>query len=131
MGSVDDLDMVSMDKSSDDTRCLLWPSFMAAPLLNIGNRNEELRFSGNDCITNNSDGLGCIIDAYVHHSIVDSNGEFLIADVQGVLSASTGALTLFDPQAHTSESLTENQLAYWPLGWRAREDENLLEIPCL
>ena len=97
MGSIDDSDMVSMDKSSDDTRCLLWPDFMAAPLLNIGNGNEELRFSGNDCIANNSDGLGRIIDAYVHHSIVDSDGEFLIADVQGILfilNAISSPLTL-------------------------------------
>ena len=75
-----------------DTRCLLWPDFLVAPLLEIHPTDEsggksqyqEIRFSGNDTIAkNDKTPLGLVVDSYIHHTLVDSFGEFLVADVQG------------------------------------------------
>ena len=63
-----------------------------APLLEIHPTDEssgksqyqEIHFSGNDTIAkNDKTPLGLVVDSYIHHTLVDSFGEFLVADVQG------------------------------------------------
>lgn len=68
---------------SIDNRSLIFNTFLAAPLLATDETTEERKFSGNDEIASNTDPLGRAVDAYVHHTLVDSFGELLLADVQG------------------------------------------------
>ena len=113
------------DSGTTDNRSLLFDYFLAAPPLDINNETTERKFSGNEDVGNNTDPLGCVIDAYVHHALIDSLGDMLFADVQGMYSLYTGrlhysdivaygligvvledgSLCLFDPQAHTCVSL--------------------------
>ena len=69
-------------KGEDDERSLVFMDFLAAPLLEI-NELQERKFSGNEDIAHNKDPLGRMIDAYVHHTLVDSFGDILLVDVQG------------------------------------------------
>lgn len=108
------------DSGTVDNRSLLFDYFLATPLLDINNTTEERKFSGNEDAGHNTDPLGRVIDAYVHHALVDSLGDMLFADVQGLFILSRhifivliflsitpgvifedGSLCLFDPQAHT------------------------------
>ena len=70
-------------KGEDDEHSLVFMDFLAAPLLEI-NELQERKFSGNENIAHNKDPLGRMIDAYVHHILIDSFGDILLVDVQGV-----------------------------------------------
>ncbi|KAH9991685.1 hypothetical protein BJV77DRAFT_513913 [Russula vinacea] len=89
------------DTGATDDRSLIFSDFLAMPLLDLGGDTEERKFSGNEEIAHNIDPLGRVIDAFVHHALVDSFGDILFVDVQGVVFED-GGLCLFDPQAHTS-----------------------------
>jgi len=95
------------DTGTVDNRSLLFDYFLATPLLDINNKTTERKFSGNEDIGHNTDPLGRIIDAYIHHVLVDSFGDMFLADVQGVVFED-GSLCLFDPQAHTYVSYDFN-----------------------
>ncbi|TFK31033.1 hypothetical protein BDQ12DRAFT_672161, partial [Crucibulum laeve] len=82
------------------SRSLLWKDFLVAPLLIIGGEYKEIKFSGTEDFSPNTNVIGQTIDAYVHHTLIDSGGTLLLADVQGVLSPQK-ELTLFDPQGHS------------------------------
>jgi myosin-heavy-chain kinase len=72
------------DEGEVDERSLVFMDFLAAPLLEINNETgEERKFSGNEDIAHNKDPLGRMIDAYVHHTLIDSFGDILLVDVQG------------------------------------------------
>ncbi|KIK73680.1 hypothetical protein PAXRUDRAFT_177766, partial [Paxillus rubicundulus Ve08.2h10] len=86
-----------------DDRTFLWPVFLATPLLPSGSMYEEVKFSGNLDVGNNHDVLGRAVDAFAHHVVCDSDRTILLSDLQGII-APDGALTLFDPQAHTEDS---------------------------
>lgn len=107
------------DTGATDDRSLIFSDFLAMPLLDLGGDTEERKFSGNEEIAHNIDPLGQVIDAFVHHALVDSFGDILFVDVQGrsfmcfllntlsLLACAgvvfeDGGLCLFDPQAHTS-----------------------------
>ena len=110
-----------MAASTTANASLIFRDFLAMPLLDLGGENiKERKFSGNEEIALNIDPLGRVIDAYVHHALVDSLGDILLVDVQGrslqgflpnslsllasvgiVFEDSHGGLCLFDPQAHT------------------------------
>jgi hypothetical protein len=66
-----------------DNRSLIFSDFLAMPLLDLNSNTKERKFSGNEEIAHNIDPLGRVIDAYVHHALVDSLGDILFADVQG------------------------------------------------
>jgi hypothetical protein len=66
-----------------DDRSLLFCDFLAMPLLELGDGSDERKFSGNEDVAHNVDALGRVIDAYVHHTLDDSLGDFLLVDVQG------------------------------------------------
>lgn len=74
-----------------DNRTLIFPHFLATPLLPSGSQYREIKFSGNEDIGNNTDKVGEAIDAYAHHIVADSYGDVLFADLQGKIPSSFGA----------------------------------------
>ncbi|KAJ3886977.1 kinase-like domain-containing protein, partial [Lentinula edodes] len=89
--------------SSDvsDERSLLYNTFLVVPLLPTGGFCKERRFSGNSEIgQNDEDYAGMMIDAFAHHVVEDANGEYMLADIQGIVQFDK-SIILFDPQAHT------------------------------
>ncbi|KAF8501224.1 kinase-like domain-containing protein [Hysterangium stoloniferum] len=75
-----------------------WNAFLAAPLLPKPTR--EAKCSGNEQAGSNTDRLGMCVDAFAHHTVIDSVGEFLFADLQGFIYGNN-TVVLFDPQAHS------------------------------
>ncbi|KAF8498424.1 kinase-like domain-containing protein, partial [Gautieria morchelliformis] len=67
---------------------LIWNVFLAVPLLEPG--ATECKFSGNGDTGANSDYLGIWIDAFAHHTVVDSMGEYVFVDIQGKFDGSSG-----------------------------------------
>ncbi|KIM57257.1 hypothetical protein SCLCIDRAFT_130887, partial [Scleroderma citrinum Foug A] len=88
----------SMDNDDDCT--LLFKTFLAAPFLSCDGLYVERKFCGNTDIPQNEDRLGLAIDAYIHHTLLNSGKTVLLSDLQGVISPDA-SVTLFDPQAHT------------------------------
>lgn len=83
IGSVLELE-AAPNEGEVDERSLIFKDFLAAPLLEINNsETEERKFSGNENVAHNKDPLGRMIDAYVHHTLIDSFGDILLVDVQG------------------------------------------------
>ncbi|KAF8488458.1 kinase-like domain-containing protein, partial [Gautieria morchelliformis] len=82
---------------------LLFSMFLATPLLPfpVGPGGMEQKFSGNSEVGENTDHVGIWVDAYTHHTLVDSEGEYLFVDIQEGFKYSDKCLILFDPQAHT------------------------------
>jgi hypothetical protein len=70
-------------KGEVDERSLVYMDFLAAPLLEINDETEERKFSGNEDFAHNKDPLGRMVDAYIHHTLIDSFGDILLVDVQG------------------------------------------------
>lgn len=75
--------------SDQDDKSLNYSTFLAAPFLDIKDSGEERKFSGNEEIAKNTDPIGRVIDAFVHHALVDSYGDILFVDVQGVFRVTT------------------------------------------
>lgn len=75
--------------SDQDDKSLNYSTFLAAPFLDIKDLGEERKFSGNEEIAKNTDPIGRVIDAFVHHALVDSYGDILFVDVQGVFRVTT------------------------------------------
>jgi len=73
-------------ESQEDTRSLRYGVFMAAPLLESGPGYVETKFSGNDDISENTDVIGRVMDAFTHHVLADSRGTILPVDLQGDVS---------------------------------------------
>ncbi|KAF8503873.1 hypothetical protein JB92DRAFT_2739215, partial [Gautieria morchelliformis] len=59
---------------------LIWNVFLAVPLLEPG--ASERKFSSNRDTSGNSDYLGIWINAFAHHTVVDSMGEYVFVDIQ-------------------------------------------------
>lgn len=60
--------------------------FLAAPLLetrDIEPGYKEVKYSGTDCAGQNTDTLGVAVDAFAHHTLVDSQGTLVFVDLQG------------------------------------------------
>ncbi|KZP07457.1 hypothetical protein FIBSPDRAFT_762900 [Athelia psychrophila] len=83
-----------------DNCTLLFPHFLATPLLSSGSQYREVKFSGNEDVGNNMDPVGEAVDAYAHHIVADSFGNILFTDLQGIIGPDT-SVVLFDPQAHS------------------------------
>lgn len=69
----------------DDTASLLFETFLAAPLLDTSTLYRERKFSGSTTAGHSIDVVGSAIDAYAHHTLVDSSGAILLTDLQGIL----------------------------------------------
>ncbi|KAG1781368.1 kinase-like domain-containing protein, partial [Suillus placidus] len=96
---------------TNDNRNLIYDVFLATPLLSTGSLYREVKFSGNEQPGNNEDMIGCVVDAYSHHVLVDSCFKTLISDIQGII-ALDHTVRLFDPQAHTYSQDSD----YWDKG---------------
>jgi myosin-heavy-chain kinase len=84
-----------------DDRSLIYRTFLAAPLLPFGKPGyKEDKWSGTNQTGDNQTATGCVLAAFAHHSVVDSNKTCLLVDLQGLVSPD-GSITLIDPQAHT------------------------------
>ncbi|GLB37946.1 hypothetical protein LshimejAT787_0409970 [Lyophyllum shimeji] len=70
----------------DETSSLVFETFLAAPLLDTANLYTERKFSGSTTAGQSIDVVGSAIDAYAHHVLVDSEGTFLLTDLQGTSS---------------------------------------------
>ncbi|KAF8498934.1 kinase-like domain-containing protein [Gautieria morchelliformis] len=88
---------------------LIWNIFLAVPLLEPG--ATERRFSGNGDTSENSDYLGIWINAFAHHTVVYSMGEYVFVDIQGFVY-SENRVVLFDPQAH----IFDGSSGFWDKG---------------
>ncbi|EED78306.1 predicted protein [Postia placenta Mad-698-R] len=83
-----------------DTRSLLYNMFLAAPLLetrDIEPGYKEVKYSGTDCASQNTDILGVAVDAFAHHTLVDSQGTLVFVDLQGLIKPS-GKFVIYNPQ---------------------------------
>ena len=70
----------------EDLRSLSFPTFLVAPLVATTGLYTERKFSGSDAAGNNLDEVGRVVDAYAHHVLVDSQGSYLLTDLQGLTS---------------------------------------------
>ena len=96
-----DLDPPPLDDDEVDDRSLIYTTFLAAPLLPFGKPQYiEDKWSGTNQTGDNESTISCILAAFAHHSMVDSNNTCLLVDLQGLVSPE-GDITLIDPQAHT------------------------------
>ncbi|KAF8903184.1 hypothetical protein CPB84DRAFT_1846000 [Gymnopilus junonius] len=102
--------------AADQLQNMLFNTFLAAPLLDIRAKgNEEVRFVGNTDIENNKYALPAVINAFIHSALVDSAGQYLFADLQGLVYPGNfpdQTVILFDPQAHTPSFSS----GHWDLG---------------
>jgi myosin-heavy-chain kinase len=68
----------------DDDQSLIYSTFLATLLLPTGPSYKEMKFSGNTEVGDNSRAIGHAVDTYAHHTVVDSLGTVLFADLQGM-----------------------------------------------
>jgi hypothetical protein len=72
------------DTTLDDERSLVHNTFLVVPLLQTKGLYVERKFSGNDQTGhNNVDFAGKLVDAFAHHVLEHTNGEYMLADIQG------------------------------------------------
>lgn len=76
-----------------DQRTLVYRTFLAAPYIPHGEGYSEDKWSGTDQAGNNNDHLGHVMDAFAHHSLVDSNNTAVIVDLQGMLRYLTNTMS--------------------------------------
>ncbi|KAF9073366.1 kinase-like domain-containing protein [Rhodocollybia butyracea] len=88
------------DTILDDERSLVHDTFLVVPLLQTKGLYKERKFSGNSETGCNGDFAGRVVDAFAHHIVEHTNGECMLADIQGIVGPDK-KITLFDPQAHT------------------------------
>ncbi|KAF8901020.1 hypothetical protein CPB84DRAFT_1847003 [Gymnopilus junonius] len=102
--------------AADQLQNMLFNTFLAAPLLDIRAKgNEEVCFVGNTDIENNKYALPAVINAFIHSALVDSAGQYLFTDLQGLVYPGNfpdQTVILFDPQAHTPSFSS----GHWDLG---------------
>ena len=68
---------------TNDNRTLLYQTFLAAPYIPCGDSYTEEKWSGTHEAGNNDTPLGQVMDAFAHHSLIDSNYTAVIVDLQG------------------------------------------------
>ncbi|KAF9047220.1 kinase-like domain-containing protein, partial [Rhodocollybia butyracea] len=81
-------------------RSLLFDTFLVVPLLQTKGLYAERKFSGNMDTGDNNDYIGKVVDAFAHHVVEETHGQFMLADLQGIVGPDR-SITLFDPQAHS------------------------------
>ncbi|KAF5372449.1 hypothetical protein D9757_007775 [Collybiopsis confluens] len=91
---------VEDNSSQEDTRSLLYDTFLVVPLLPSGAFYQERKFSGNaEPGQNEQDFIGCVVDTFAHHVVDESNGDYMLADIQGHI-----ANVLLKPQSHPNST---------------------------
>ncbi|KAF9474802.1 hypothetical protein BDN70DRAFT_771691, partial [Pholiota conissans] len=80
-----------------------WSFFLAAPLVSLTDgQYTEKKWCGNEEVCNLANGVGAVVMAFLHATLIHSRGEILFSDVQGRIFANK-QVVLFDPQAHTKD----------------------------
>jgi len=115
--------------TDDDTRSLVFSTFLAMAVLPSGPSYKEVKFSGNTEIGCNSGAVGEAVDTFAHHVVITSEGTVLFADLQGDMTSCYilhiylpwhnflgvvgpgSSVVLFDPQAHTLVILATSTMA--------------------
>ncbi|KAG6862683.1 hypothetical protein C0993_001999, partial [Termitomyces sp. T159_Od127] len=95
----------------DEDSSLIFKSFLAAPLLDTSVLYTERKFSGSFTAGQSLDVVGAALDAFAHHTLVDTDGDMLLTDLQGVVGLDQ-SVVLFDPQAHSRTKDT----GFWDQG---------------
>ena len=77
--------MVTTDVGAptNDNQTLLYQTFLAAPYIPCGDGYTEEKWSRTHEAGNNDTPLGQVMDAFAHHSLIDSNYTAVIVDLQG------------------------------------------------
>lgn len=68
-----------------DTRTIVYQTFLAAPYIASTEGFNETKWSGTNRAGDNKDSIGIIIDAFAHHSLIESQFTAVLADLQGGL----------------------------------------------
>lgn len=76
------------NEGEEDNWSLIFPDFLATPLLSTAGLYTERKFSGCNEAGHSVDDIGRAIDAFAHHVLVDSHGSFLLTDLQGMSTIS-------------------------------------------
>jgi hypothetical protein len=66
-----------------DTRTIVYRTFLAAPYIALTDGFEEHKWSGTNQPGGSKDPVGAVIDAFAHHSLVDSDFSAVLVDLQG------------------------------------------------
>jgi hypothetical protein len=66
-----------------DARTLVYPKFLGAPYIALTDGFIEQKWSGTNQAGDNKDPIGIVIDAFAHHSLIDSNHTAVLVDLQG------------------------------------------------
>ena len=66
-----------------DTRTIVYRTFLAAPYIASADGFIEQKWSGTNQAGDNKDPIGMVIDAFTHHSLIDSNYTAVLVDLQG------------------------------------------------
>jgi hypothetical protein len=102
VGHVIDLHPIPVE--DEDLRSLIFTGFLAAPYMTTNGIYKERKFCGNDGVpaSEDTDDVALLVSAFAHHVVVDSHGEYLLTDLQGVVSPGPNyTVRLFDPQGHS------------------------------
>lgn len=76
---------------------LFFSHFLATPLLPINNKlNKEVKFCGNKEVCNHRDGIGAVVNAFLHATLIHSHGMILFSDIQGMKFISSDFILLSD-----------------------------------
>ncbi|KAF8575691.1 hypothetical protein K439DRAFT_1267075, partial [Ramaria rubella] len=101
---------------SPDTQSLFYNTILKALLIDLQGSKYH-KFSGNEQVGINKDKLGMVVDAFAHSIVIHSNKEYLLVDLQGILTAA-GEFIMFNPQGHSEQQ----NLCRWDQGISAIED---------
>jgi len=71
------------DNGEPDTRTIVYRTFLAAPYIAPADGFVEQKWSGTNQAGDNKDHIGVVIDAFAHHSLIDSNYTAVLVDLQG------------------------------------------------
>ncbi len=80
----------------------MFTEFLAAPYMTTNGIYKERKFCGSEGSFEDTDEPALLVAAFAHHVVVDSHGEYLITDLQGIVSPGPEyTIRLFDPQGHS------------------------------
>ena len=66
-----------------DTRTIVYRTFLAAPYIARADGFIECKWSGTNQAGDNKDPVGIAIDAFAHHTLINSNYTAVLVDLQG------------------------------------------------
>jgi hypothetical protein len=70
-------------ESEPDPRTILYETILAAPYISILDGFSERKWLGTNQAGDNKNCFGAVIDAFAHHTLIDSNSTAVLVDLQG------------------------------------------------